>query len=86
VLGIYRPRHPERTVLYRVLFHNFDRFLTAYEDRSEKEHGHFRPVVKEAVERYLDCSNPHSGFALMNRSRFMRTAKRCPDPLPGLPQ
>jgi len=23
--GVYRPRHPERTVLYRVLFHHFDR-------------------------------------------------------------
>ena len=31
--GIYRPRHPERTVLYRVLFHNFDRFLTACKTR-----------------------------------------------------
>ena len=25
--GIYRPRHPERTVLYRVIFHHFERFL-----------------------------------------------------------
>jgi hypothetical protein len=33
VPGIYRPRHPERTVLYRVLFHNFDRFLTACKTR-----------------------------------------------------
>jgi hypothetical protein len=31
VPGIYRPRHPERTVLYRVLFHNFDLFLTVYD-------------------------------------------------------
>ena len=28
--GFYRPRHPERTVLYRVLFHHFDRFLIEY--------------------------------------------------------
>jgi ribosomal protein S27E len=69
VPGIYRPRHPERTVLYRVLFHNFDRFLTVYESRFEKEYGHFRPVVKEVVERYLDCGNPCSGFARI----------RCPD-------
>ena len=67
--GLYRPRHPERTVLYRVLFHNFDRFLTAYESRFEKEYGHLRPVVKEVVERYLDCGNPRSGFARI----------RCPD-------
>jgi len=28
VPGIYRARHPERTVLYRVLIHYFERFLT----------------------------------------------------------
>ena len=43
---IYRPRHPERTAIYRVLFHNFDRFLSEYERRFEKKvrlcstHGH----------------------------------------------
>jgi hypothetical protein len=37
--GIYRPRHPERTLLYRVLFHYFDRFLSEYESRFEREYG-----------------------------------------------
>jgi len=67
--GVYRPRHPERTVLYRVLFHYFDRFLAEYEGRFEKEYGFFRPIVKEVVERYLDCGNPRCGFARI----------RCPD-------
>ena len=67
--GIYRPRHPERTVLYRVLIHYFERFLTEYEGRFEKEYGYFRPVIKEVIERYLDCANPRSGFARI----------RCPD-------
>ena len=67
--GVYRPRHPERTVLYRVLFH---------EDRFEREYGFFRLIVKEVVEKYLDCGNPKCGFALISRSRLMRTAKRCP--------
>ncbi|MGB8951237.1 MAG: hypothetical protein WCC06_01025 [Candidatus Aminicenantales bacterium] len=52
--GIYRPRHPERTVLYRVLFHSFDRFLAEYEERFERTYGFLRPVIKEMVERYLD--------------------------------
>ena len=52
--GIYRQRHPERTVLYRVLFHYFERFVSEYELRFEKEHGYFRPVVKEVVEKYLE--------------------------------
>ncbi|MGQ9471610.1 MAG: transposase zinc-binding domain-containing protein [Candidatus Aminicenantales bacterium] len=61
--GVYRPRHPERTVLYRVLFHYFDRFRAEYERRFEKKYGFFRPIIKEVVERYLDCGNQRCGFA-----------------------
>jgi hypothetical protein len=44
--GVYRPRHPERTVLYRVVFHDFDRFLAEYESRFEKEYGYLRPQCR----------------------------------------
>ena len=67
--GIYRQRHPEKTVLYRVLFHHFERFLAEYEERFEREYGFLRPIIKEVVERYLDCGNPRCGFARI----------RCPD-------
>jgi len=67
--GVYRPRHPERTAFYRVLFHYFDRFLAEYESRFEKQYGYLRPIIKEVVERYLDCGNPRCGFARI----------RCPD-------
>jgi hypothetical protein len=63
VPGIYRPRHPERSVLYRVLFHHFERFVAEYEERFEKAYGYFRPIIKDVVEKYLDCGNPRSGFA-----------------------
>ena len=56
-------------VLYRVLFHHFERFLIEYERRFEREYGYFQPVVREVVGRYLDCGNPRSGFARI----------RCPD-------
>ena len=61
--GIYRPRHPERTVLYRVLFHHFERFVAEYEERFEKAYGYFRPIIKDVVENYLDCGNPRCAFA-----------------------
>ncbi|MCX6563039.1 MAG: transposase zinc-binding domain-containing protein, partial [Candidatus Aminicenantes bacterium] len=67
--GIYRPRHPERTVLYRVLFHHFERFVAEYEERFERTYGYFRPIIKDVVEKYLDCGNPRCGFARI----------RCPD-------
>ncbi|MBM3298115.1 MAG: transposase [Candidatus Aminicenantes bacterium] len=67
--GLYRPRHPERTVLYRVMFHHFERFLAGYEGRFEREYGFLRPIIREVAERYLDCGNPRCGFARL----------RCPD-------
>jgi len=63
VPGIYRPRHPERTVLYRVLFHHFDRFLAEYQSRFEREYGYFRPIIKEVVERCVTPSALRSGGA-----------------------
>jgi hypothetical protein len=61
--GVYRARHPERTVLYQVLFHHFDRFLTEYESRFEREYGFFRPIVKEvviaAIQTFGDRINLH---------------------------
>jgi hypothetical protein len=32
-------------VLYRVLFHYFDRFLAEYEERFEKEYGFLRSII-----------------------------------------
>jgi hypothetical protein len=57
------------SILYRVLFHHFDRFLTEYEGRFEQEYGFFRLIIKEVVECYFDCGNPRCGFARI----------RCPD-------
>lgn len=61
--GIYRQRHPEHTVFYRVFFYYFEQFLREYEDRFEREHGYFCPVIQDVVEKYLDCGNPMCGFA-----------------------
>ena len=53
--GVYCQRHPERTVLYRVLFHYFERFSGEYEHRFEKEYGYLRPIIQDVVNKYLDC-------------------------------
>ncbi|MFO7980195.1 MAG: transposase [Candidatus Aminicenantes bacterium] len=66
---VYRPRHPERTVLYSVLFHYFESFLLEYENRFGRHFGHLRPIIQEVVDKYLDCGNPKCGFARI----------RCPD-------
>jgi len=83
--GIYRQRHPERTVFYRVLFHYFDEFVAEYENRFEREYGYLRPVIKEVVElshppiieeeeRFV----PSKGWAEMIRKVFEVDPLLCP--------
>lgn len=82
-MGIYRPWHPERTVLYRVLFHYFDRFLAEYESRFEKQYGFLRPtreVLSDLVRKELlspewaerILSWRHTGFNVHSRANFCR--------------
>jgi hypothetical protein len=52
---LYRSRRPERTLLYRALADQFERFLAVYEGRFERTHGFLRRSVEKAVYRYLDC-------------------------------
>jgi len=60
---VYRPRHPERTDLYRLFERHLDRFVREYEERFEHRHGPLRAVVVRAVGQYLECGRPEGGFA-----------------------
>ena len=46
---LYRPRRPERTLLYRALADQFEHFLGVYEERFEPTHGYLRHCVEGAV-------------------------------------
>jgi hypothetical protein len=61
--GLYRPRRPERTVLYRVLAQHFERFVQVYDERLAPTHGPLANGAQEAVYRYLDCGIFECGFA-----------------------
>jgi len=61
--SVYRPRHPERTALYRLFDRHFDAYARIHEERFERSAGPLRPVVPRAVEAYLDCGRLHGGFA-----------------------
>ena len=88
--GVYRPRHPERTVLYRVLFHHFDRFLTEYEARFEREYGFFRfhPRLHFlATEGGVDAAGVFHKISRIDDSRlaeiFAREVLAMLEPLPN---
>lgn len=61
--GVYRPRHPERTVLYGVFAQHFERFVQLYDEHFAPRRGPLPPGAQEAVNRYLDCGIFACGFA-----------------------
>jgi hypothetical protein len=46
-----------------MVFHHFEQFVAEYEGRFERDLGYFRPIVKDVLERYLDCGNQKCGLA-----------------------
>lgn len=52
-----------------MLSDHYERFEQAYVERFERQHGFFRPVIREVVHEYLDCGDLKQGFARI----------RCPD-------
>ncbi len=59
--GVYRPRHPERTVLYGVVQHHFESWLARHREAAPDED----PIpwyVEQDFRKYLDCGILSRGF------------------------
>ena len=63
ISSIYRPRNPRHSGYYRCFEDHFERFEQVYEERFERQYGFFRSYVRKVIYRYLDCGDPHNGFA-----------------------
>ncbi len=78
---VYRPRRPERTVLYRALALHFEHFVQVYEERFRHTHGYLRGCVEPAVHRYLDCGISDQGVARVRcsdcRHEFLLCGREC---------
>lgn len=61
--GVYQPRHPERTVVYRLFEEHFERYVRECEERYKSREGSLRKVVPTTVEAYLACGRLEGGFA-----------------------
>ena len=62
-VGVYRPRRPWASPLYRLLEDHFAEFSTVYDERFAHRYGYWRPVIAEVVEKYLACGILEHGFA-----------------------
>ena len=61
--GIYCPRNPKASDFYACVEDNFEELERVYDDKYQKEHGFWRPVIREVIHKYLDCGDLHHGFA-----------------------
>jgi ribosomal protein S27E len=68
-LGLYRPRNPQASGLWRVIDEHFETFQQVYDERFAAKYGFWRPVVERSVTAFLKCGDLHEGFARV----------RCPD-------
>jgi len=67
--AVYHPRKPTDSPLYRLLENHFNHFEQVYDERFERDHGFYRPVISDVVRAYLKCGDLKEGFARV----------RCPD-------
>ena len=61
--GVYRPRRPRETPLYRLVEEHYERFEQVYPERYEDRYGFFRLVIRETVYKYLGRGDLKQGFA-----------------------
>ena len=59
----YRARQPKGSPLYRLLDSHYKEFRDVYNERFSRRYGFWRPVTDEVVHKYLQCGDPHFGFA-----------------------
>ena len=61
--GVYRPRKPQASPLYRLIEDHFEEFSTVYDERFSRRWGYWRSVVGDVVEKFLSCGILKHGFA-----------------------
>ena len=61
--GVYTPRRPQVSPLFRLVSDHLHRLQTVYEDRFAREYGPWRPVVGEVADKFLTCGVLEHGFA-----------------------
>jgi len=74
--GVYQPRHPTASPLYRLLQDQFDRTRGVYEDALEHRWGRWRKVVGDVLTRFLDCGVLEPGFARVRCGRSIAFSTR----------
>ena len=61
--GVYQPRRPQASPLFRLVSDHRQRLQTVYDERFAREYGPWRPVVAQVADTFLACGVLDHGFA-----------------------
>ena len=61
--GLYKPRRPQASPLFRLVSDHLHRLQTVYDERFAREYGPWRPVVAQVADKFLACGVLDHGFA-----------------------
>lgn len=61
--GVYKPRRPQASPLFRLVSDHLHRLQTVYDERFAREYGPWRPVVGQVTDKFLACGVLEHGFA-----------------------
>jgi len=61
--AVYRPQNPQSSDYYHCVEDYFKTFISIYDDHFSRQYGFWRPYLENVIYRYLDCGDPHNGFA-----------------------
>lgn len=63
--GVYKPRRPQASPLFRLVSDHLQRLQTVYDERFAREYGSWRPVVAQVADKFLACGVLDHGFTRM---------------------
>jgi len=61
--GVYTPRHPQASPLFRLVANHLHRLQTVYDERFARAYGPWRPVGTQVADKLLACGILEHGFA-----------------------
>jgi len=61
--GVYKPRRPQASPLFRLVSDHLHRLQTVYDERFAREYGPWRSVVTQVADKFLACGVLEHGFA-----------------------
>ena len=59
----YRPRSPRNTGYHKLVADNYEELEGVWDSIYQRMYGYWRPHVLDVIYKYLDCGDPHLGFA-----------------------